>query len=62
MKKVKVVMYVEVGTMDEPDADDIIKAWLENSIDGLTHEVFDLNDTKLGEIDVKVVEVEVTDA
>ena len=61
MKKVKVTLLINVDK-SITNEEDVIMKWLGNGIDGMTHESFDYNDTKLGELDVKVVGVEIDDA
>lgn len=61
MKKIKLIMNLVVTPNNGETPEDVIQKWLENSIDGLTHEAFDNDDTKLGEIDVRVLSLEIND-
>lgn len=60
MKRVKVTLLINVDKAISND-EDVIMKWLGNQIDGMTHESFDYSETKLGELDVKVVGVEIDD-
>lgn len=60
MKKVQLTLLIKVRD-PEIEENDVIQKWLENSVDGLIHESYNDDDTKLGELDVKVTGLEIND-
>ena len=57
--KLKITMEVEVHPREKYNDAIVIEGFIKNGFAGLTHEAFDDDDNKLGEIDVNTVSWEV---
>lgn len=65
MKTVKLTLHINIESKEvltPKGEEEVILSWLNYSIDELTHESFDGDDHKLGDLDVKVVSAEIEDA